>query len=641
MNKNKRVVVFISVLFIVFMSINSVVAVELGDNLTSDGSVNVDFPQNESVIGENMFADSEDNLNTHEYFNNSSSNYNTINKNNILGASSIDDILRVGNTWYVSLNGHDRPEPQFGSFHHPFVTLEYALKRASNGDTIYFMGGTYNDYKWFSFNSNINIDINKAVNILAYNGEEVIMDGTNRYSIWSVSANNVNISGITFKNGISPSGGSALHLKNSNRNIRQDLEELQLKKLKATVKRAFEKIPYYNKKYSEAEVYPEDIQTLKDIEKIPYITKDDLRESYPFGLFAVDMSEIKELHSSSGTTGKPVVSGYTEKDLDTWAETIARGLTMMGIGENDILQNTHGYGMFTGGFGVHYGSHKVGAAIIPISTGQTRRQIEIMSDFGTTGLIFTPSYGIHLAEVALEDGIDPKELGIKAIGFGAEGWTEEIRQRVEELFGAKAYNIYGLTELMGPGVGVECSQQEGLHVAEDIYYPEIIDPNTEKVLGENQPGELVLTNLEREGMPVIRFRTKDLTKITYEKCGCGRTHGRINRITGRSDDMIKVKGVAIFPSQIEKALLKVGDAEPHYMIIVTRPETLDEIEVKVEASKDIFFDGVKEMMAIQTKIAKSIENETGIRMKITLVEPKTLPRFEGKAKRVIDKRNLH
>ena len=232
---------------------------------------------------------------------------------------------------------------------------------------------------------------------------------------------------------------------------RQDLEELQLKKLQATVKRAFDKIPYYNKKYTEAEVFPEDIETLKDIEKLPFITKDDLRESYPFGLFAVDIKQIKELHSSSGTTGKPVVSGYTEKDLDTWAEAIARGLTMMEIGEDDILQNTHGYGMFTGGFGVHYGSHKVGAAIIPISTGQTRRQIEIMSDFGTTGLIFTPSYGIHLGEVALEDGIDPKELGIKAIGFGAEGWTEEIRQRVEELFGCKAFNIYGLTELMGPG----------------------------------------------------------------------------------------------------------------------------------------------------------------------------------------------
>ena len=422
---------------------------------------------------------------------------------------------------------------------------------------------------------------------------------------------------------------------------RQDLEELQLKKLQSIVKRAFNKIPYYNKKYSEIGVYPEDIETLKDIEKLPFITKDDLRDSYPFGLFAVDMKEIKELHSSSGTTGKPVVSGYTEKDLDTWAETIARGLTMMGIDENDILQNTHGYGMFTGGFGVHYGSHKVGAAIIPISTGQTRRQIEIMKDFGTTGLIFTPSYGIHLGEVAIEDGIDPKELGIKAIGFGAEMWTEEIRQKVEEIFDAKAYNIYGLTELMGPGVGVECEAQNGLHIPEDIYYPEIIDSNTGKVLGENTTGELVLTNLEREGMPIIRFRTKDLTKITYEKCSCGRTHGRISRITGRSDDMIKVKGVAIFPSQIEKALLKAGDVEPHYMIIVTRPGTLDEIEIKVEASQDIFFDGVKEMMSVQNKIGKYIENETGIRAKVTLVEPKSLPRFEGKAKRVIDKRNLH
>jgi phenylacetate-CoA ligase len=276
-----------------------------------------------------------------------------------------------------------------------------------------------------------------------------------------------------------------------------------------------------------------------------------------------------------------------------------------------------------------------------MSTGQTRRQVEIMQDFGTTGLIFTPSYGIHLGEVAMEEGIEPKALGIKAIGFGAEGWTEEIRQKVEEIFGAKAYNIYGLTELMGPGVGVECCAQKGLHIPEDIYYPEIINPDTGKVLGENQPGELVLTNLEREGMPVIRFRTKDLTKITYEKCECGRTHARMSRITGRSDDMIKVKGVAIFPSQIEKALLKVGNVEPHYLIIVTRPETLDEIEVQVEASQDIFFDGVKEMMNIQELIGKSIENETGIRVKVTLVEPKSLPRFEGKAKRVRDERNLH
>lgn len=422
---------------------------------------------------------------------------------------------------------------------------------------------------------------------------------------------------------------------------REELEELQLKKLQETVKRAFDKIPYYNKKYSEAEIYPEDIETLKDIEKLPFITKDDLRESYPFGLFAVDQKEIKELHSSSGTTGKPVVSGYTEKDLDTWAETIARGLTMMGLGEEDIIQNTHGYGMFTGGFGVHYGSHKIGATIIPISTGQTRRQIEIMKDFGSTGLIFTPSYGIHLGEVALEEGIDPKDLGIKAIGFGAEMWTEEMREKIEEIFGAKAFNIYGLTELMGPGVGIECMAQEGLHIPEDIYYPEVINPKTLENLGENETGELVLTNLEREGMPVIRFRTKDITSITYEPCECGRTFARMTRITGRSDDMIKVKGVAIFPSQIEKALLKVGEVEPHYMIIVTRPDVLDEIEVKVEASERLFFDGVKEMVDIQQQIGKSIENETGIRVKVTLVEPKSLPRFEGKAKRVIDERNLH
>lgn len=422
---------------------------------------------------------------------------------------------------------------------------------------------------------------------------------------------------------------------------RDELEEIQLKKLQVTVKRAFNKIPYYNKRYTEAEVYPEDIETLKDIEKLPFLTKDDLRESYPYGLFAVDIKDIKEVHSSSGTTGKPVVSGYTEKDLDTWAETIARGLTMMGFDENDIIQNTHGYGLFTGGFGVHYGSHKIGATIIPISTGQTRRQIEIMKDFETTGLIFTPSYGIHLGEVALEDGIDPKKLGIKAIGFGAEMWTDEIRQKVEEIFGCKAYNIYGLTELTGPGVGVECSAQSGLHIAEDIYYPEIIDPNTLENLGTNQKGELVLTNLEREGMPVIRFRTKDLTQITYDKCECGRTHARMTRITGRSDDMIKVKGVAIFPSQIEKALLKVSDVEPHYLIIVTRPGTLDEIEIQVETSQNLFFDGVKEMMSVQKQIEKSIENETGIRVKVTLVEPKTIPRFEGKAKRVIDKRELH
>jgi phenylacetate-CoA ligase len=421
---------------------------------------------------------------------------------------------------------------------------------------------------------------------------------------------------------------------------REDLEELQLKRLQNTVKTAFNKIPFYNKKYSEFNIFPEDINSLNDIEKLPFLTKDDLRESYPFGMFAVDKKEIIEVHSSSGTTGKPVVSGYTQKDLDIWAEVMARGLTMMGLDEDDIIQNTHGYGLFTGGFGIHYGAQKIGMTVIPISTGQTRRQVEIMNDFGSTGLIFTPSYGMYLGEVAKEENIDPHKMGIKSIGFGSEMWTEEMRLKIEEIFNCKAFNIYGLTELLGPGVGVECIKQDGLHVAEDIFYPEIINPKNKETIKNGERGELVLTNLYREGMPVIRFRTKDITSLKYEKCECGRTLLRMSRITGRTDDMLKVKGVGVFPSQIEKALLKISRIEPHYQIIVTRPDLMDEIEVKVEASQELFFDGVKEMMHIQNKIAKLIENEIGIRVKVTLVEPKSIPRSEGKAIRVIDKRNL-
>ncbi|WP_297898762.1 phenylacetate--CoA ligase family protein [Methanobrevibacter sp.] len=422
---------------------------------------------------------------------------------------------------------------------------------------------------------------------------------------------------------------------------RDELRELQLKKLQKTVKESYENVPYYNKKYSEFGVFPEDIETLEDIIKLPFTTKDDLREGYPFGMFAVPPKKIVEVHSSSGTTGKPVVSGYTRKDLDNWGEIMARGLNMMGIHEEDIIQNTHGYGLFTGGFGVHYGAQKVGSIVVPISTGQTRRQIEIMKDFGTTALIFTPSYGLYLAEVAKEEGIDPKSIGLKAIGFGAEMWTEEMRKKIENDFNAPAFNIYGLTELMGPGVAVECSSQNGLHISEDYFLPEIIDPNTGKQLSEGKKGELVLTNLEREGMPIIRFRTKDITSLHYSKCKCNRTFVRMDRITGRSDDMIKVKGVAIFPSQIEKALLKIDNVEPHYQIIVTRPHLMDEIEVKVEASPDIFFDEVKEMVNIKQKIEDYIENEIGLRVKVSLVEPKSIPRSEGKAVRVIDKRNLH
>jgi len=419
----------------------------------------------------------------------------------------------------------------------------------------------------------------------------------------------------------------------------EDMQELQLKRLQDVVTRAFNEVPYYHKRYSEAEVYPEDIETLDDIEKLPFTTKTDLRASYPFGLFAVDQKEIVEIHTSSGTTGKPTVSGYTKEDLDTWGEVMARGLTMMGVDENDIIQNTHGYGLFTGGFGVHYGGQKIGATVIPISTGQTLRQIELMKDFGTTMLIFTPSYGLHIAEELEEMNIKPSDLNLKVIGFGSESWTDEMRTSIENKFDVPAYNIYGLTEVMGPGVAMECSEQNGLHLYEDHFYPEIIDSKTLKHIPEGQSGELVLTTLTRVGMPIIRFRTHDVTSIKHGKCGCGRTLAKMSKITGRTDDMLKIKGVSVFPSQIEKALLSIQGVEPHYQIILTRPNNLDKIEVKVEASPDIFFDNIKELIGIKEKLAEAIHDEIGLRVTVNLVEPKTIDRVDsGKAVRVIDKR---
>ena len=417
-------------------------------------------------------------------------------------------------------------------------------------------------------------------------------------------------------------------------------EQLQLKRLQEVVKTAYENVPYYKKRFNEEGIKPEDIKTLKDIEKLPFTTKDDLRAAYPFGMFAVPSKKIVELHTSSGTTGKPTVSGYTRKDLDTWSEVMARGLTMFGLTEDDVIQNTHGYGLFTGGFGVHYGSQKIGATVIPISTGQTKRQIEIMKDFKTNVLIFTPSYGLYLAEVAEEEGITPDNLELKAIGFGAEMWTGEMRKEIERRFGVPAYNIYGLTEIMGPGIALECEAQDGLHVMEDHFYPEIIDSKTLETLPDGKKGELVLTNLTREGMPIIRFRTKDITALKRTECSCGRTFVKMDRITGRTDDMLKIKGVAVFPSQIEKALLKIDGLEPHYQIIVTRPHHLDELEVQVEASQGLFSDEVRELVGIKRRIENQIHNEIGIRVNVTLVEPKTLPRSEGKAVRVIDKRNF-
>ncbi len=421
----------------------------------------------------------------------------------------------------------------------------------------------------------------------------------------------------------------------------EKLRELQLKKLKEVVKRVYERVPFYKKKFDEKGIKPEDIKTLDDIKYLPFTSKMDMREAYPFGLFTEPLSEIVEVHTSSGTTGKPVVAGYTRKDIELWAELMARSLTMIGVTKDDIIQIAYGYGLFTGGLGFHYGAQKIGATVVPASAGNTRRQIELMKDFGTTVIACTPSYALYLAEYAKEEmGIDPSALKLKKGSFGAEMWTEEMRKEIEKRFGIEAYNVYGLTEIIGPGVAHECPAKNGLHIWEDHFLVEIIDPETGETLPEGQEGELVITSLSREGMPMIRFRTRDITTLHREKCDCGRTLARIERIKGRSDDMIKVRGVMIFPYQIEQAILEVQGVEPHYQIVLTRPHYLDEIEVQVEMSKEVFSDDVKTIENLRKKLEKRVEEAVGVRVKVTLVEPKSIPRSEGKAKRIIDKRNL-
>lgn len=417
-------------------------------------------------------------------------------------------------------------------------------------------------------------------------------------------------------------------------------EKLQLERLKTSLGRAYKNVPYYKKRFDEMKVKPGDIKSLRDINIFPFTTKSDLREGYPFGFFAVPRKEIVEVHTSSGTTGKPTVSGYTRKDIEIWGEVMARALTMCGATKDDVIQNGYGYGLFTGGLGVHYGGQTIGATVVPVSAGQTKRHLDIMQDFGSTILTCTPSYALYLTEAVTEAGINIKKLKLKAGCFGAEVWTDRMRDEIEKRFHLIALNIYGLTEIIGPGVAQECNQKNGLHISEDHFYPEVVSPETLEPLPDGEKGELVLTTLTREGMPMIRFRTRDITTLRRERCKCGRTLVRMDRITGRTDDMLKIRGVLIFPSQIEKALLEVKGVEPHYQIIVTRPQHLDEIEVQVETSKKIFSDEVKQLEEVKKKIEKHIENSIGLRVKVTLVEPKTLPRSEGKAKRVIDKRQL-
>lgn len=416
------------------------------------------------------------------------------------------------------------------------------------------------------------------------------------------------------------------------------LRQLQLHRLKTIVQRAYDHVALFRQRLDERGVAPAAIQSLGDIALLPFTVKTDLRDTYPFGLFASPMSEVVRLHASSGTTGKPIVVAYTREDLRVWASVMVRTFASCGLDRGDIVQNAYGYGLFTGGLGAHYGAEALGATVIPISGGNTDRQIMIMKDFGTTALCSTPSYFLRILERAPELGIDLRTLPLKAGIFGAEPWTDEMRKRIEPEANIKAYDIYGLSEIIGPGVGSECCEQHGLHIFEDHFYPEIIDPKTLQPLPDGSEGELVLTTLSKQAMPMIRYRTRDITALLTETCPCGRTIRRIRRISRRSDDMFIIRGVNVYPSQIEEALLSVEGAAPHYQIVLTNDGTMDDVEVQVEVTPEVFSDKVSAVESLQHKLAASIERIINIRVNLRLVEPNTIQRSEGKAKRVIDQR---
>ena len=422
---------------------------------------------------------------------------------------------------------------------------------------------------------------------------------------------------------------------------RPALEALQLKRLKAQVARVHATVPYYRKKMEDAGVTPDDIQTLADIRLLPFTTKEDLRKNSPFGLFTVPMEKVVRIHASSGTTGKPTVVGYTKRDIEMWAELMTRTLSAAGVHSGDIVHNAYGYGLFTGGLGAHYGAENLGAAVIPISGGNTKRQIQIMQDFGSTVLLSTPSYALNIADAMADQGIDPATLKLRVGVFGAEPWSEAMREEIEARLKIKAIDIYGLSEVMGPGVAAECiEEQKGLHIMEDHFLAEIVDPDTFAPLPLGEAGELVFTTLTKEAFPVIRYRTKDISRLIPDACTCGRTFHRIPKITGRTDDMLIIRGVNVFPSQIEEVIMGVEGVEPHYQIVVEREGSLDKIEVQVEVSEAIFSDEVKSLETLSKKLRTEIKDLLGISCTIKLVEPKTIQRSEGKAKRVIDNRKL-
>jgi phenylacetate-CoA ligase len=421
---------------------------------------------------------------------------------------------------------------------------------------------------------------------------------------------------------------------------REQLRGLQLQRLQAIVQRAYDHVPLFHQRMEAAGLTPQDLRSLDDVTRLPFTEKTDLRDNYPFGLFASPMKDIVRLHASTGTTGKPIVVAYTKEDLQVWANVIMRSFAACGLHQEDIIQVAYGYGLFTGGLGAHYGAEALGATVIPISGGNTQRQLMLMKDFGTTAICCTPSYFLHIIEQAAEFGINFKDLPLRAGVFGAEPWTEAMRKRIEAESGIKAYDIYGLSEIIGPGVAAECQCQAGPHIFEDWFYPEIVDLKTGKALPDGEEGELVLTTLGKQAMPMIRYRTHDITSLTCEPCECGRTLRRIKRIGRRSDDMFIIRGVNVYPSQIETALLRVEGTLPHYQIILTRERDLDEVEVRVEVTREVFGDTVGVLEQVQRKIGKSIETLTGLRVKVRMVQPQTLQRSEGKAKRVVDNRKM-
>jgi phenylacetate-CoA ligase len=417
-------------------------------------------------------------------------------------------------------------------------------------------------------------------------------------------------------------------------------KSLQLYRLKELVSYLCENVPFYAKRLNEMKIRPGDIRKIEDIHNLPFTTKTDLRDNYPYGLFSVPMEKIVRIHASSGTTGKPTVVGYTRDDIEIWSEVMARSLTASGASRHSIVQNAYGYGLFTGGLGIHYGAEKIGASVIPISGGNTARQILILEDFGSDILTCTPSYSLYLAEEIEKKGVDKKKLKLKFGVFGAEPWSEAMRKEIEKCLPIKALNIYGLSEIIGPGVANECLMQNGLHVFDDHFYPEIINPDTGKPCANGEKGELVITTLTKRGMPLLRYRTRDLTSFIPGECECGRTHPRIDRIMGRSDDMLIIRGINVFPSQIEEVLVKIEEVSPHYQLIIEREHNLDLLTVMVEVNQKVFSDEIKGLEESERKIQKEIENVLGISVRVKLVEPLTVERSEGKAKRIIDKRKI-